>query len=86
MYTHREDENQLQVSNFILKVAWTSLIFGKFTIRIPEIDDLLQLKSHFFAQFKRRFLVHIISAYPPSLTQKSEFYMIFFIQRFISSC
>jgi len=43
MYTHREDENQLQVSNFILKVAWTSLIFGKFTIRIPEIDDLLQL-------------------------------------------
>ena len=44
------------------------------------------LKSHFFAQFKRRFLVHIISAYPPSLTQKSEFYMIFFNQRFISSC
>ena len=35
MYTHLEDEYQLQVSNFIRP----SLIFGKFTIHIPEIAD-----------------------------------------------
>jgi len=33
MYTQREDEYQLQVSNFILKIAWLSLIFCKHIVR-----------------------------------------------------
>ena len=47
MYTHREDEYQLQVSNYILKIAWPLLIFGKFTIHTSRTI----LKSRFFPQF-----------------------------------
>ena len=73
----REDEYQLQISTFILKIAWPSLIFGKFTIPLPEIADLLRLMFYILAERCRRVVslrnfVHILSAYPRSFTQTSE--------------